>query len=301
LADDLYVTRTSFDRLEQSLLYQPVSVRSALLELRDDLRRGPTDTVVVQKALYFLNQLAGVQVASWYRWEAGASRPQRLAALGKASEWDGGDPVARVALAEGRSQQLADLELERMHRYLSVHVHGHEKTDRDLLCIEDMSFFAITFESMKIIEVFFQYLCNYRDARTAATELLSRWSDCPVDFAADLLQLRSLAAIVPEVGICQRYAFRAGREAQELARRVQNLRRGLDIFWVHETDGYLLVLLLLPFAGSSAAEGQRARVEAELQKCCATLWESAFVRADFVPVDARPAAEQLSRWLELRP
>ncbi|MCE5361080.1 PelD GGDEF domain-containing protein [Candidatus Igneacidithiobacillus taiwanensis] len=301
LADDLYVTRTSLDRLEQSLLYQPVSVRSALLELRDDLRRAPLAPAVFEKVLYFLNQLAGVQVASWYRWEAGASRPQQLAALGKVTDWDGADPVARAALAEGRSQQLADLELERMHRYLSVHVHGHEKTDRDLLCIEDMSFFAITFESMKIIEVFFQYLCNYRDARMGATELLVRWADCPVDFAADLLQLRGLAAIVPEVGICQRYLFRAGREAQELVRRMQNLRRGLDIFWVHESDGHLLVLLLLPFAGSSAAEGQRARVESELQKCCATLWESAFVRADFLPVDARPAAEQLTRWLELQP
>ncbi|WP_348550134.1 PelD GGDEF domain-containing protein [Acidithiobacillus sp.] len=303
LADDLYVTRTSLDRLEQSLLYQPVSVRSALQELRNDLHQsqGSFDVPVLEKVLYFLNQLAGVQVASWYRWEAGASRPQRLAALGKVSDWDGADPVARAALAEGHSQQLADLELERMHRYLSVHVHGHEKSGRDLLCIEDMSFFAITFESMKIIEVFFQYLCNHRDARISAEELLSRWSDCPVDFAADFLQLRSLAAIVPDVGICQRYLFHAGKEAQEIARRIQNLRRGLDVFWVHETEGHLLVLLLLPFAGSSAAEGQRARVEAELQKCCATLWESAFVRADFLPVDARPAAEQVARWLELRP
>ena len=303
LADDLYVTRTSLDRLEQSLLYQPVSVRSALQELRDDLRQRPGgfDAPVLEKILYFLNQLAGVQVASWYRWEAGEFRPRRLAALGPVVEWDGADPVARAALAEGRSQQLAELELERIHHYLSVHIHGGQGQDRDLLCIEDMSFFAITFESMKIIEVFFQYLCNYRDARRGAEEILSRWPDCPVDFAADFLQLRSLAAIVPEVGTCQRYLFRAGREAQEIVRRIQNLRRGLDIFWVHEGEGHLLVLFLLPFAGTSAAEGQRARVEAELLKCCANLWETAFLRADFVLVDARPAAEQLARWLEWCP
>ncbi|MGC9129035.1 MAG: PelD GGDEF domain-containing protein, partial [Acidithiobacillus sp.] len=88
---------------------------------------------------------------------------------------------------------------------------------------------------------------------------------------------------------------------QEIARRIQNLRRGLDIFWVHEGEGHLLVLFLLPFADTSAAEGQRARVEAELLKCCANLWETAFLRADFVPVDARPAAEQLARWLEWCP
>lgn len=108
LADDLYVTRTSLDRLEQSLLYQPVSVRSALRELRDDLRRrqGVLDPPLLRKILYFLNQLVGVQVAAWFSWEAKEPRPRQLAALGRVSEWDGGDPVARAALSEGRSQQL---------------------------------------------------------------------------------------------------------------------------------------------------------------------------------------------------
>lgn len=93
LADDLYVTRTSLDRLEQSLVYQPVSIRSALEELRQDLRRGKgeMDAPLLEKMLYFLNQLAGVQVASWYRWEAGAAEPRRLASFGPVAEWDGGD------------------------------------------------------------------------------------------------------------------------------------------------------------------------------------------------------------------
>ena len=302
LADDLYVTRTSLDRLEQSLLYQPVSVRSALRELRDDLRRrqGVLDPPLLRKILYFLNQLVGVQVAAWFSWEAKEPRPRQLAALGRVSEWDGGDPVARAALSEGRSQQLMDLKLERLHHYLSVHVHGEEGHSRDLLCIEDMSFFAINRESMKIIEVFFQYLCRYRNACIRARELLSRWPDCPVDFASDLLQLQSLATIAPEVGICQRYLFHTGWEAREIVRWIENLRRDLDMIWIHEEGEYLSALILLPFAGPVAAEGQRTRVEVEMQKHCANHWEAAFVRADFLPVDTRPAAEQIAHWLEWR-
>ena len=303
LADDLYVTRTSLDRLEQSLVYQPVSIRSALEELRQDLRRrkGEMDTTLLEKMLYFLNQLAGVQVASWYCWEAGAAEPRRLASFGPVAEWDGNDPVARAALAEGRSQQLADLQVERIHRYLSVHLNGEQGQDRHMLCIEDMTFFAITFESIQIIEVFFQYLCHYRDGCVHAQELLSRWPDCPVDFAVDFLQLRRLAGIVPQPGVCQSFVFRAGREAREIADKIQKLRRGLDVFWVHEDGEYLRVLTLLPFAGTTAAEGQRARVEAELQRCCAGFWQSAFLGADFMHIDARPAAEQLAHWLGSRP
>ncbi len=302
LADDLYVTRTSLDRLEQSLLYQPVSVRSALMELQGDLRKsqGVLDPPLLKKALYFFNQLVGVQTVAWYRWEAKDPRPRLLAALGRVSEWDGADPVARAALDEGRSQQLVDLKLERIHHYLSVHVHGEAGNSRDLLCIEDMSFFAISRENMKIIEVFFQYLCRYRNACVRVRELLSRWPDCSVDFAVDLLQLQHLAAIVPEVGICQRYLLRAGREAREIARRMRNLRRGLDVLWIHEEQDYVSALFLLPFVGPSAAEGQRARVEADMQKHCANLWETAFLRADFVTVDDRPVAEQVAHWLEWR-
>jgi hypothetical protein len=303
LSDDLYVTRTSLDRLEQSLMYQPVSIRSALHELRDDLceSQGVLDQLLLKKVLYFLNQLAGVQVASWLHWEAGAAHPQPLATLGHAVDWDGADPVARAALAEGRSQQLAGLQLDRIHRYLSVHVHVEEKQSRELLCIEDMNFLAINFESMMIIEVFFQYLCNYRSAWFLAAQLLERWPDCPVNFAADLRQLSTLARIVPEVGICQRYYFRLGQEGKELARRIENLRRGLDVYWAHETDEVLLVLALLPFVGTSAADGQRERVETELQRRCGNLWQAAFLGADFFHVNDRPAPEQVARWLELRP
>ncbi len=301
LADDLYVTRISLDRLEQSLLYQPISVRSALHELREELnqREGHFDAALVHKLLYFFNQLAGVQVASWLHFAHGQSRPHQLAGLGQATEWDGADPVAKRALQEGRSQQLADLELERIHHYLSVHLHDNGNGGRELLCIEDMSFFAIHAEGIKTIEVFFQYLCNYRDARLASQELLSIWSDCPVDFATDLRQLQTLARIVPQVGTCLRYVFRAGAAAEEITSRIVQLRRGLDVFWVHQQEEQVLLLALLPFAGSNAALGQRGRIEQEMKKCCARFWDEAFLAADFFMVNEQRVTAQVHQWLSL--
>lgn len=299
LADDLYVTRISLDRLEQSLLYQPVSVRTAIQELRQRLAlaEGVMDSDLLRRVLYFFNQLAGVQIAAWYRLEPRGTHPICVAELGKISDWDGSDPVWKAAVSERCSQSLADLGIDRIHHYISVHLHGEAETERFFLCIEEMSFFAINRESLQIVEVLFQYLCNYRDALQVSQPILRRWPDCPAEFATDFQQLQNLARIVPNVGVCIRYDFRSGEAAQNVVHRIQNLRRGMDVLWLHEESNRISLLALLPFVGSSGAEGYRSRIEAEHRKYCADSWEQAFLGFHLFTVDGRNPADQLQKFL----
>ncbi|MBU2788203.1 hypothetical protein HFQ13_08295 [Acidithiobacillus sp. VAN18-1] len=300
LADDLYVTRVSLDRLEQSLLYQPVSVRTAVHELRSALaaQHGHLDAAVLQRVLYFLNQLAGVQVAAWYRVGAEEAHPQRLAQLGAVADWDGADPVWREALAKGQSQNIAALELTQIHHYLSVHVHGDEQSERQILAVEDMSFFAINRESLQIVEVLFQYLCNYADSLQFAKPILQRWPDCPAAFATDFLQLQRLAAVVPEVGFCICYDFHPGADADLVVGRIATLRRGLDVLWLHRDAKHSCLLVLLPFAGPAAADGYRLRIENELRDGFLAQWQQAFRSCQLFRVDGSAATTQLASFLD---
>ena len=295
LADDLYITRISLDRLEQSLLYQPVSARSALQELHRalDAAQGEFGQDVLSRILYFLNQLAGVQRAAWYRLRPDATHPELLAALGQDSGWRPDDPVLRAAVASGESRCLADLDLSRVEHYLAVHVHAASGAERQFLCIEDMSFFAINREHLQIVEVLFQYLCGYRDALAHGRPMLAQWPDCPVEFATVLLQLTRLARLVPEAGMLIRYEFRPGDDAEHIVARIQNLRRGMDMLWVHREPGRLRMIALLPFAGASAAEGYLSRIETEQRRYYAESWANAFLAYHLCRIDARDAALQL--------
>ncbi|MEY2342360.1 PelD GGDEF domain-containing protein [Acidithiobacillus sp. IBUN Pt1247-S3] len=302
LADDLYVTRVSLDRLEQSLLYQPVSVRTAVEELRQSLaaNHGVLNQEIASRVLYFLNQLAGVQVASWYACNGSGTSPNLLASFGNVVSLDDADPVWRQALAEGQSQNIAGLELGQIQQYLSVHVYKDKMGVQHCLGIEDMSFFAISRENLQIIEVLFQYLCNYASAIQFSQQVLQRWPDCPPEFAVDLLQLQRLAGVVPQVGFCIRYVFLDGPEVEAVVRKVQTLRRGLDVLWLHRSDSRLYLLVLLPFSGPSAVDGYLQRVETRIRECCPTDWEKMFQRRDSLQIDRSEAVTQIRAFLEER-
>lgn len=300
LADDLYVTRISLDRLEQSLLYKPVSVRSVLEDLRRSLiaNRGILNQETVSRVLYFLNQLAGLQVAAWYSCSSANTQPVLLASFGDVAALNEMDPVWHQAVAEGHSQNIAGLDLVQIQQYLSVHVHREEVGIAYYLAIEEMSFFAISRENLQIVEVLFQYLCNYSNAVQFSQQLLQRWSDCPPEFAVDFLQLQRLAKIVAHVGFCVRYVLRDAPQAEAIVRSMQNLRRGLDVLWLHRGNKGLYLLVLLPFSGQSAVEGYLRRVETQIQERCSNDWEKVFQRRDALELDGRDAVVQIHAFLE---
>lgn len=299
LDDDLYVTRVSLDRLEQSMVYQPVSIRTAIQEVRQHLAsaKGIIDSDFIRRVLYFLNQLAGVQIAAWYRLGRRDAHPVCLAEFGKISDWDGSDPVWNAALNQGCSQSLADLGVNRIRHYISVHCHGEAEAERHFLCVEEMSFFAINRENLKIIEILFQYICNYHDALQVTQPITRRWPDCPAEFAIDFQQVQNLARVVPDAGVCIRYDFRPGKSAQDIVRRIQNLRRGMDALWLHEESNHISLLALLPLKGPSGAEGYRSRIEAERRQDGEDSWEQVFLSFHLFTVDGRNPADQIHEFL----
>lgn len=300
LSDDLYVTRISQDRLEQSLLYQPMSVRGALLEIKNQLaqKRGDLDAELAYNAMYFLNQLVGVQIASLYDLETGHRSPRLIAEFGNAQPWQEQNPVLREALESGESQTLADLEITQIPLYISAHVHCSSSGRRFVLTIEDMSFFAINNESLQTIEVIFQYLCSYAESLAQADPLLQIWPDCPAEFATDFMQLQKLAQRVPQVGMIVRYDFHAGPSAEKVLGYLQRLRRGLDIFWLRHHNDRIQLIALLPFAGSLAAEGHFQRMRAESNLHYGEDWEQSFIRHKIFPVSAQACENQIKQLID---
>ncbi len=301
LTDDLYVTQISLDRLEQSLLYQPVSVRSVLSELRNRIAetKGDVDARVAQQLLYFLNQLSGVQIASFYRIENGNS-PEPLAAFGSVQRWYGDDPIWKKAVETRKSQTLAELEITQIRHYISTHVYDGGTGKSYALAIEDLSFFSISKENLQVIEVVFQYLCRFGESFQRGHKVLEHWPDCPAEFAADFIQLQGLSHEVQRAGIVVSYAFQASSASERIIERLQRLRRGMDLLWVHRASDTVQVIVLLPFAGAVAAEGHYDRMKAEIQECYGKDWETNFLDYQLFPIDKEDVQTQVGRILDMR-
>ncbi len=300
LTDDLYTTQISLDRLEQSLLYQPVSVRSVLGELRGRIAetRGEVDSRLAQNFLYFLNQLSGVQIASFYRLGNGDA-PELLASFGATKEWYGDDRIWKNAVKTCKSQTLADLEITQIQHYISVHVYKDGRGQCHVLAIEDLSFFSISKENLQVIEVVFQYLCRFGDSYRKGLEILELWPDCPAEFAADFIQLQSLCQDVPRSGIVLNYTFRACDASERIIEKLQRLRRGMDLLWIHRVANTVQVIVLLPFAGTAAAEGHYVRMQSEIQQCYSHDWEEGFLQYRLFPIGEESVQVQVRRFLDM--
>lgn len=299
LSDDLFVTRISQDRLEQSLLYQPMSIRSALLEIKKQLvdNNGRLNKDIGGNVLYFLNQLVGVQIASLYELKKGKSNPLLIAAFGDAHPWQPQDPVLREAIDSEQSQTLAELEIVEIRAYVSTHIHTLSIGMQYILTIEDMSFFAINKESLQTIEVIFHYICNYSESLRQATPILNIWPDCSAEFVTDFMQLQNLALRVPQVGVIIRYDFHADNAAEKVIDFLQRLRRGLDILWVRKNQKRIQLIVLLPFAGSMAAEGHFQRMHDESALHYGSQWKETYIGHKIFSINKDSCESQIRRLL----
>ncbi len=267
LTEDLHVARISHERLEQNLIYKPLSLRGVLDILKEHMvaSGGELTVDVADRLLYILNQMSGVQLAGLYR-VRGRHTPVTLATLGDAGPLRVEDPVYRNARDHLHSASLADIDTADADHYLAVHVFvGPRDEGLLILAIADISFFALHRDNLLVIEAIFQYVCQRSIAIERSAAMLTEWPDCPIDFAAEYMRLSSLQA---RLGVGSRllgYQVRAAHDTGGVVRQLLRLCRGADVVWAHPAGRVIWVLFLLPFAGPATVEGHIERARRVLQ------------------------------------
>ncbi len=265
LTEDLHVIRISHERLEQNLIYKPMSLRGALEALNGRLARsrGALTAEVADQVLYLLSQMSGVQTAGLYRIVAGRT-PVMLAVLGAQEPLRMDDPVCRSALTHGQSRSLADVSHADGRHYLAIHVFADPRGGVIVLAVSDMAFLSLHKDNLLVIEAIFQYVCQQQVAIERGLAVLAEWPDCPVEFAAGYMRLSALEG---RLGVGSRllsYRVRARQDAEGVVRRLAGLCRGMDMVWVHRAGTLSCVLFLLPFAGPAMIDGHIERAHRSL-------------------------------------
>lgn len=267
LTDDLYVAQISQERLEQNLIYRPISLRSALQELKQNavISGGVFNKDLGDQFLYLLNQTCGVQSAGIYI-KSDHHTPLEVAKIGNMGPFQPADPVYISAIERQESRSLVDLGPTQAEHYLATYLfddiqHNHQI----ILAVSDISFFSLDEDNIRVIGVIFRYFCNHNMAIEKSLDILREWPDCPDDFAVELTILTELSTQYHVKSMLLVYTLNPDEHSGTLSRYLCTLCRGLDIVWQYTAEKSVRILFLLPFSGAASIEGHMARVSLEMK------------------------------------
>lgn len=311
LTQSHYLLAVSHDRLEQELLARPFSLRETLFALRQTIGLRQRDGAPLVAADWLLNLLAqacrleaaaifpvrdgravGPAAATFGRWEASP-----------AGEAPAEDPMLAAALARGELMHVQSepmFEADRPSRYVvAAPVVCADGRILAVLLVERMAFTALTLETLQFMTVLAAYYADSVDSAGAVAEVQARFPDCPPDFAAELARLRRLlqSAFVRSSLV----AFRLPADpaaAAEWAQRLQQVRRGLDLAWLHARGEGRVLLLLLPLTAGAGVSGFLQRAAATLRGSVGLDYAAAGITVRSAEVTEAPIAQQLAVLLE---
>lgn len=296
LTQRLYLLRLSHDRLEQSLLSKPVTLRDALGKLRRLIRdqNGTGEPLpAADEFLSFLAQFCQLEIASLHRMKGRkVPEPTPQAVVGGATPLDPDDPLVQFALARQQLSHVQHLEpgQAQSSRYLVVAPVRTSLTQTlGLLAVERMPFFALNDETLQTLTVLTAYYADHLIAADAAAPLREALPDCPDQFVEEVLKL---ARIERDTGIPSHIVAlsfgRSGKQEDGFA-LVQRMQRSLDLIWELREGDVRIMLTLMPLAGPSAVQGYLSRIEAALKDQLGVDFTTARIRPQHASVGSGQA------------
>ncbi|OBS08494.1 PelD GGDEF domain-containing protein [Acidihalobacter prosperus] len=263
-----YVTRISHDRLEETLITRPVSLRGALEAVRTELQHNGSHLTpeAGQALLQLLAHYCRIESASLYAFEGGQLSAPPLARIGQDGAFNADDPLVVLALEREEAayfsvDQIVD-GLAGEYR-LVIPIITADGSRIGLLVVSDMPLLALDEENLLTATAILEYFADEAAAQRDAGGLLKRHPRCPATFAHELYKICHLRARVGAQSTLVLFRPKAAQPNTELLLLILSMRRGLDQYWQHPlAEDAPSLLALLPLSGSAGAHGFVARVDA---------------------------------------
>ena len=293
-----YLLLLSHDRLEQDQLARPVTLRSALLRIRNFATAGdaagPEGLPGLPALAALLAQFCQLEVASFHACPGGKPDPRPLAAIGPARPLDPADPMVLHCL---ESKVLAHVRMGGLSgaqggRYVVVApaLDGEGRL-LALFAIEQMPFLALHEETLSTLAVLLGYYADWLQVSRRARVVQRALPGCPIEFAAELVRVHRMRAEhgIPSTLLLLR--FGSHPDSAAFSQLLRRQLRDLDTVWeLPMRPGAPApvpdLLVLLPLAGPAGAQGALARLENTLELRHFTGFDGARIR----PYDAQVEA-----------
>ena len=264
-----YLLRLSHERLEQSLLSRPVSLRDGLIKLRALADQRGTDALPGAAAFMELAaQYCQVEQGAVYLARGSGLENEPFAWLGEKSPLDHKDPLIRQVLASG---QLCHLQMSHMReghsRYLiAAPIRPANQPLLGVLLVERLPFVALHNEAVQILAVLCGYYGDLVHDVKSVLDQAQLAPGCPGEFAAELLRLHRLNQEVGMTSVLVALRFGPHPRRDEVFRQIARQRRTLDIQWEILGGDQHVLITLMPLSAEAAVEGYLNRIDAWLSQ-----------------------------------
>lgn len=271
LTRTLHATRISHDRLEQTIIGKPVTLRDSLLDLRRTLAAtgGALTEALAARLLQLTAYHGGFEQAALYTISNGVIDGSPRASIGPAFALEHDDILVARCLEKQRTAYWAANSLkdgEQSAYLVAAPIHASDGVMLGLLVVVSMPFLFLNDENLLTVSVLLAYFADDAYATHAAQEMLAALPHCPPRFAAETIKLSRAARELGLESSLVTIAINEGPLRDQIIDNLTRLARGLDDNWrIREPGAYRLVTLI-PFGNRSVAEGYAERVSAYLEE-----------------------------------
>lgn len=262
--------RISHDRLEESLITKPVTLRGAIADLRTVLtqHQGQLTESSATQLMAILANTSMIGKAGLYVFDKKHLNPQPIGSIGQAAPLVTNDILVTRCLESHHTFYVAinTLDENDVSHYLAVvpmmtadnHLLG-------LLAVTELPFSGMTDESLRIMTLLMAYFADEIYATKESKAIIDIYPDCPSFFAAELLRLHHLYKISGIDSTLFTYTFHNDKQGHRLRKTIKQQIRGVDVYWERESDKDLQLLILMPLTLNGMVQAYIARISSKIK------------------------------------
>ncbi len=263
------VLRLSHDRLEESLIVKPATLRQSFLELRHLLMKT-THKFDKEVATAYLNLLAsdaGFNEAGLYKRDKTHWQTKAIAHVGSDEPLLVEDVLIKRCLKKHHTAYVAVNRLDANVTSAYLAVVPMETSDEHLLAIlviRDIPFIALNEETLKKLSLLLAYIADEEWAAEKAVQVQALYPDCPSMFASELFKMKHLTQIAAIDSSVVAFYLKPSEQRKDIIFFLCQEKRALDIIWETTHGEDTIIFLLMPLAERSMITGYIQRIQLAL-------------------------------------
>lgn len=293
LSREYNVLRYSHDRLEQSLISKPTTLREAMTRLKQFLAesKGILTVEIADRFLQLLSYYTALEKAALFLPQEGVMSITPFAQIGENKNLVLSDPLVQKCLSTKQSCYFAVNELAGASSSEYLVVAPLLSSDGQLLgilTVSDMPFLMLHQETLQTLNVLLIHFADEMWASKQAVYLQNDYPDCPASFAAELLKSHHLWRDIKIDSALVAFYLEAHPQREGLIFELLHSHRSLDRIWQTKHKQHEILIVLMPLASHSMVMGYLTRINKLFLKHHISIKENTPVDISYWQLSAYP-------------
>lgn len=261
----------AYHQLEHSYIAKPVSVRTALSELRKHFTHANSTSTQAEVFSRFLNVLVvqcSLEVAGIYAVHQGQVSVTPLASIGEIPRPNTQDYLIRECLQTNMMAHINPKEMT--HGDYTQYVVAAPCLDQEgnvyaVLVVAEMPFLSLNDDNLQTMQVLIQYFMEGKITSTAKL-ILEKFPACTASFASELQRLSDLYVQAKQDSAVVMMKCIDRSHQEDYLFKIKLEARGIDTLWETAVEQNKILFILMPLTSRYGVESYKERLNKVLLK-----------------------------------